>query len=73
MEKKPERLCEMIQESNRNAFTAGYLTPNVPQAIASQNGKEPIDLLMGDTGTLVWCERPPSLKEFLQATSNYNG
>jgi len=62
----------MISDSNRNAYSSAYLTGTmVPQAIASQNGKEPIDLLMGDTGTLVWCERPPSLKEFLQATSNY--
>ena len=62
----------MISDSNRSAYSSAYLTGKmVPQAIASQNGKEPLDLLMGDTGTLVWCERPPSLKEFLQATSNY--
>lgn len=64
----------MISDSNRNAFASAYLTSAmVPQAIASENGKEPIDLLMGNTGTLVWCERPPSLKEFLQATSNFAG
>ncbi|MFN8606657.1 MAG: hypothetical protein U0931_03935 [Vulcanimicrobiota bacterium] len=63
----------MIQDSNRNAYSSAYLQGSFPQPIASQNGKEPIDLLMGDTGTLVWCERPPSLKEFLQATSNFAG
>ncbi|MBN9417800.1 MAG: hypothetical protein J0I12_20290 [Candidatus Eremiobacteraeota bacterium] len=63
----------MIQDTNRNAFSAYLTAPTLPQAIESQNGKEPIDLLMGNTGTLVWCERPPSLKEFLQATSNYAG
>ncbi|MBT9585395.1 hypothetical protein IV102_18780 [bacterium] len=62
----------MIQDSNRQ-FASTYLqAPMVPKSIASQNGREPMDLLMGETGTLVWCEKPPTLKEFLQATSNFH-
>lgn len=64
----------MIKDnSGLNPYSSPYLhAPMLPQTISSQNGKEPIDLLMGDTGTLVWCEKPPSLKEFLQATSNFH-
>lgn len=61
----------MINDSSRQFASTYMQAPMLPQPMASQNGKEPIDLLMGDTGTLVWCERPPSLKEFLQATSNF--
>jgi len=62
----------MIPQDSSRQFASTYLqAPMLPQAITSQNGKEPIDLLMGNTGTLVWCERPPTLKDFLAATGNF--
>ncbi len=64
----------MIHESSRN-MTSGYLqAPMLPQSIQSEVYREPVDLLMdNNTGTLVWCEKVPSLREFLQATSNFQG
>lgn len=64
----------MIYDSSLS-FTTNYLSaPMLPQAMTSEVCKEPVDLLMdSNTGTLVWCEKVPSLREFLQATSNFQG
>lgn len=60
----------MIQDASR--FNQTFLqAPMLPQAITTEVCREPVDLLMdNNTGTLVWCEKPASLRDFLEATSS---
>ena len=60
--------------NNDSRFT-GWLTPNAtPKAMTSQVGMNEVDLLLDTrTGTLVECEKTPSLQDFLRASSNYQG
>lgn len=61
----------MIQDSSRFNQTYLQAAPMLPQAITAEVCREPVDLLMDrNTGTLVWCEKPASLRDFLEATTN---
>lgn len=60
----------MIQDHSRQFAGTFLQAPMLPQAIKTEVCKEPVDLLMdSNTGTLVWCEKPPSLRDFLEAAS----
>lgn len=64
----------MIHDSTLSLNNKFLSAPMLPQAMTSEVHREPVDLLMdSNTGTLVWCEKAPSLREFLQATSNFQG
>ena len=56
----------MIQDSR---FINSFLpAQNLPKQMTTEVCQEPVDLLMGNTGTLVWCEKVPTLRDLLAAT-----
>ena len=62
----------MIQDHGRTLAGTFLQAPMLPQAIKTEVCREPVDLLMdANTGTLVWCEKPPSLRDFLEATTKF--
>jgi hypothetical protein len=60
---------------NCDSRYTGWITPQAtPKPITSQNGMSEVNLLLDTrTGTLVECEKTPSLQDFLKASSNYQG
>jgi hypothetical protein len=60
----------MIQDSYRAlGQTMLMQSPMFPQPMKAEVCSAPVDLLMdSNTGTLVWCEKVPSLRDLLAAT-----
>lgn len=59
----------MIQDFGQR----GFLTQStLPTPMTVTQGMEPKDLLVSTNGTLVECQKVPTLKDFLAATGNFH-